>query len=202
MSGSPENSSLAKEPYSRFARRILELQGAKNESDFVLFCSHQKKNGFKAVFSNWYVPREPIVDEFGREFRTSEHYMMVGKAELFGDKKAADAIFAASTAGKAKHIGRTIQNFNDDIWDAHAQRIVEDGCMLKFSQCSICKSALLGTGNKILVEASAMDCRWGIGMSHSDPRCLDPRQWRGENWLGEVLMVVRERLRKSEEPGK
>lgn len=150
------------------------------------------------MFSNWYALPNPIVDRQGREFPTMEHYMMVGKAELFGDVQAAENMLRCETPGKAKALGRKVRNFDDTVWKDHARRIVEDGCMLKFSQDKRCMRLLLDTEDKILVEASMSDQRWGIGMNASDPRRLNPGHWNGENWLGEVLMIVRERLRKNQ----
>ena len=55
------------------------------------------------------------------------------------------------------------------------------------------RAMLLGTGNRELVEASAMDRVWGIGYSESN---ADQNRVRwGENLLGKALVRVRERLR-------
>ena len=54
---------------------------------------------------------------------------------------------------------------------------------------------LLGTGNKVLVEASPSDRIWGIGMTAQDEFALQPQKWRGLNLLGFALMAAREQLR-------
>jgi predicted NAD-dependent protein-ADP-ribosyltransferase YbiA (DUF1768 family) len=36
-----------------------------------------------------------------------------------------------------------------------------------------------------------VDQLWGIGLSEKDPRALNRSTWRGRNWLGEVLTIVR-----------
>ena len=51
---------------------------------------------------------------------------------------------------------------------------------------------MLRTGDKILVEASPTDCRWGVGLARTDPRVYNKKLWRGENWLGQIMMAVRE----------
>ena len=60
------------------------------------------------------------------------------------------------------------------------------------------KHHLLSTGNKRLAEASPLDPVWGIDLRADDPRANDPRQWRGNNFLGEALSAVREVIRDSE----
>ena len=58
---------------------------------------------------------------------------------------------------------------------------------------------LLGTGQRVIVEASPYDAIWGIGLTAHDAAANDPTQWRGLNLLGFVLMVVREQLLASTE---
>ena len=38
---------------------------------------------------------------------------------------------------------------------------------------------------------------WGIGLSMTDPKRLEPAQWKGQNLLGYALMMARERIRKT-----
>ena len=39
---------------------------------------------------------------------------------------------------------------------------------------------------------------WGVGLAQDDPLIRDPRNWRGENLLGFVLMEARDGLRTEE----
>jgi ribA/ribD-fused uncharacterized protein len=68
------------------------------------------------------------------------------------------------------------------------------GNLAKFGQHEDLGRFLLGTGDRILVEASPLDRVWGIGLAADDPRAADPAQWLGLNLLGQALMQVRERL--------
>lgn len=179
-------------PYSR---KALEEGGARPEAAFLFFYGHGESAGANAVLSNWYLLPEPFLDADGHAFPTSEHYMMHAKAELFGDKKMAKGILAADTAGKAKALGRKVRNFDQRIWAEKSLSLVADGCELKFAQWEFALEVLLGTKDKILVEAAPRDRIWGIGMGEKNQDRLDPRKWKGKNLLGEALMVARDRLR-------
>ena len=74
------------------------------------------------------------------------------------------------------------------------REIVKKGNFAKFSQSNQLMEYLLGTGNKILVEASPKDTIWGIGLSEDSPKACNPHLWRGENLLGFALMDVRDML--------
>ncbi|KAL8996275.1 MAG: hypothetical protein Q9169_004160 [Polycauliona sp. 2 TL-2023] len=89
-------------------------------------------------------------------FRTTEQYMMYQKAILFDDSKIADEIMLAKTPKEHKALGRKVENFDGDVWEAHREEIVEEGNWNKF--CSSNKGSkyevmLLETGDRELVEA-------------------------------------------------
>lgn len=69
------------------------------------------------------------------------------------------------------------------------------GNLAKFGQHTDLREYLLGTGDRVLVEASPLDRVWGIGLAADDERAVSPDQWRGLNLLGFALMQVRETLR-------
>ncbi|MEY9892116.1 ribA/ribD-fused uncharacterized protein [Catenulispora sp. MAP5-51] len=144
--------------------------------------------------SQWY-PAPFEVD--GVRFATAEHYMMWGKAQLFGDPKAAARILSAGHPKEAKDLGRTITGFDEAKWVADRVAIVTAGNVEKFRQNPDLLAFLLGTGERVLVEASPMDRVWGIGLAADDERAQDPAAWRGLNLLGEALMAARETLRVS-----
>jgi ribA/ribD-fused uncharacterized protein len=146
-------------------------------------------------FSNFY----PCTFSDGNDvrFNCSEQYMMHGKAVLFDpDNKIVDSILAENLPTKIKRLGRRVKNFVDTIWDDHKFEIVYQGNLLKFSQNEELKQVLLGTGNKIIVEASPRDKIWGIGLSREAAQKIDPSEWPGQNLLGQVLMRCRKELRK------
>ncbi|MFO5909116.1 NADAR family protein, partial [Pseudomonas aeruginosa] len=69
-----------------------------------------------------------------------------------------------------------------------------EGNLGKFGQNASLKKYLLGTADRVLVEASPVDAIWGIGLAASDPLAAEPATWQGLNLLGFALMEVRRRL--------
>lgn len=143
--------------------------------------------------SNWY--KSKFVLE-GKTYNTSEQYMMEAKALFFGDEEMAKKIMASNDPREQKAYGRKVKDFDPAKWDEVARDLVYKGCLAKFSQDEKLKEFILSTDDETLVEASPYDRIWGIGLSAEDPRAQDPAQWQGKNWLGEVLMRVRETLKK------
>lgn len=84
--------------------------------------------------------------------------------------------------------------FDQTKWDSLCDDIVERGNFLKFSQNHELRDILLGTGNKIIVEASPSDKIWGVGFDseHAEGR---ESEW-GANKLGVTLMKVRSTLQR------
>ncbi len=128
-------------------------------------------------------------------YHTAEQYMMAGKARLFGDDSAFTRIINARTPREYKRLGRSVKRYRESVWQTKRFEIVVNGNLLKFGQNEDLKRFLLGTGSKMLAEASQYDRIWGIGMSPGDPNAADARNWRGQNLLGKALMTVRELLR-------
>jgi ribA/ribD-fused uncharacterized protein len=120
--------------------------------------------------------------------------MMAGKARLFGDPAAAERILAARTPAEAKNLGREVQGFDEKVWEAARFEIVVAGSTAKFGQDPALRAYLVGTGSRVLVEASPLDRVWGIGLAADDPRAADPAGWRGLNLLGFALMEARAAL--------
>ncbi|MEV6756460.1 NADAR family protein [Streptomyces sp. NPDC051214] len=145
-----------------------------------------------SCLSQWW-PSPFTVD--GVEYGTAEHWMMAGKARLFSDADAEAAALAARTPAEAKKAGRLVRGFDEALWERERFGIVVEGSVHKFASTPALSSYLLGTGSRVLVEASPLDRIWGIGLAADDERAQDPEKWRGPNLLGFALMEARERLR-------
>lgn len=170
-------------------------QGARLK--YVYFWGHRPSTNGEithSCFSQWW--QSPF-DLEGVTYATAEHYMMAQKALLFNDEARFSQIIAADHPKQAKDLGRKVSGFDDDIWNENRFDIVIAGNLAKFSQHDNLKHYLLGTGERVLVEASPVDKIWGVGLAKDDERLLDPRQWQGLNLLGFALMEVRDKLRGS-----
>lgn len=126
--------------------------------------------------------------------------MMQQKALLFDDQATAAAIMKTTSPKEQKQLGRLVENFNNEEWEKHRERVVEEGSYHKFVHSLVewdIKAKLLETGDRELVEASPFDKIWGVG--YDEKHASQYRHKWGLNLLGKALMKARERIRKEEE---
>jgi ribA/ribD-fused uncharacterized protein len=147
-----------------------------------------------SCLSQWW-PSPFTVD--GVEYATAEHWMMAAKARLFGDAEGERRVLAAGHPSEAKKAGRLVRGFDEEVWRRERFGIVVEGSGHKFAAHGELRSFLLGTGDRVLVEASPVDRVWGIGLAADAEGAHDPARWRGPNLLGFALMEARRRLRES-----
>ncbi len=145
------------------------------------------------VFSQWHLSTFTIENV---EYNCAEQYMMQQKALLFGDNSTAEKIMQKSLPRDQKALGRQVIGFVPEIWEAKAKEIVYKANYAKFTQNPPMLKHLLKTEGTTLVEASPTDIVWGIGLTEDQPQAHDRKQWKGTNWLGEVLTQLREDLLK------
>jgi ribA/ribD-fused uncharacterized protein len=176
-------------------RNVADLIAAGPPWDLLHFWGHTPKAAGtvdKSCLSQWY----PAPFTVGAvRFATAEHWMMVGKARLFGDAAAEAKILSDDDPAAAKRAGREVRGFDGAKWSAACFELVVEGNAAKFEQNAALRDFLVGTGDKILVEAAPNDAIWGIALRASDADAQDPRRWKGTNLLGFALMQVRARLR-------
>ncbi len=164
------------------------------EVRYLFFWGHRPQRGGglgPGCLSQWW-PAVFTVD--GYQFATAEHYMMWRKAMLFGDGEIAEQILTAVHPHRAKALGRQVRGFDQQLWEQRRLDIVVDGSVAKLAHHEPLREYLLGTGDRVLVEASPTDRAWGIGLAASDERAADPGAWRGLNLLGFALMRARQIL--------
>ncbi|MGW1197340.1 NADAR family protein [Streptomyces sp. NPDC002536] len=178
----------------RSAAELTAAVGRGERVKYVHFWGHRPRRDGSVgpgCFSQWW-PSPFTVD--GTVYATAEHWMMAGKARLFGDAEAEAAALAAAHPKQAKDAGRSVRGFDEEQWRRHRFELVVQGSVHKFAQHPELRAYLLGTGDRVLVEASPPDRVWGIGLAADDERAQDPAQWRGLNLLGFALMEARQRL--------
>ncbi|MFI9205902.1 NADAR family protein [Streptomyces sp. NPDC053048] len=178
-------------------RSVAELTAALDRGErakYVHFWGHRpRRDGGvgPGCFSQWW-PAPFSVD--GTVYATAEHWMMAGKARLFGDAEAEARVVAAGHPKQAKDAGRSVRGFDEEHWRRHRFELVVEGSVHKFAAHPELRAYLLGTGRRVLVEASPLDRIWGIGLAADDERAGNPAHWRGLNLLGFALMEARQRL--------
>ncbi len=173
----------------------------------------------KSPFSNFHPAKFSDEENI---FFSSEQYMMYQKAIFFHDLDTAKVIMDQNHESlpqafltekinaqsilnasydqwnglqvKVKSLGRKVKNYDEYAWNANRVRIVTKGVLAKFMQNEDLKQILIHTNDQILVEASATDKIWGIGLDEHKAKQIDPQQWPGQNLLGQVLMDVRSSL--------
>src|SRR5436190_10523671 len=94
--------------------RVDDTAGAR--IDILPFWGHRpQRDGSVGAgcFSQWW-PAPFTVD--GVEYATAEHWMMAGKARLFGDAEGLAAVLAAKSPGAAKAAGRNVRGFDEARW--------------------------------------------------------------------------------------
>ncbi len=146
---------------------------------------------WNGIYSQWY-PSTFTID--GVTFSSCEQYMMYKKAKLFRDDETAQKILETQNPSDQKSLGKSVKNFNRDMWDEHCFSIVYQGNYAKFTQNDNLKEQLLKTADKTIVEASPYDKIWGIKKGVGDKDFDNPSQWRGLNLLGFVIMTVRKNI--------
>jgi ribA/ribD-fused uncharacterized protein len=142
----------------------------------------------QSCFSQWYASPFTIDDV---RYPTAEHFMMASKAKLFSDEVALEKILRAKSPAEAKRIGREVLGFDETKWSEHRFAIVVAASKAKFAQNAEMCRFLVGTNDRVLVEASPVDRIWGIGLAAADHGANNPNQWKGLNLLGFALMVAR-----------
>jgi ribA/ribD-fused uncharacterized protein len=179
---------------ARSREELAALVAAGARTKWLMFWGHRPQRDGSigpGALSQWW-PCRFVVD--GEAYASAEHWMMAGKARLFGDERAAQAILAAPTPAEAKKLGRLVRGFDESRWAEARFRLVVAGNVAKFGQDPYLRAYLLTTGQRVLVEASPVDRLWGIGLDRTDERATDPSQWPGHNLLGFALMETRARL--------
>jgi len=132
------------------------------------------------VFSN-FLRGYPITLK-GKTWPTSEHYY---QAQKFVDTEHEDQVRLVKEPGVAADMGRDKKRPLRKDWDEVKNDIMREAIHAKFTQYQTLKDILLASGNAEIIEHTANDNYWADGGDGS-----------GQNWLGKLLMELREQLKK------
>ena len=128
------------------------------------------------------------------KYNCAEQYMMAEKARFFDAQEILKLIMRERHPRDQKAWGRTVPNFDAKKWEAVARDVVYEANWAKFCQNKGLEYELL-SNDKILVEASPTDRIWGIGIDVLEAPDVEVENWKGTNWLGQVIMKVREDIK-------
>jgi ribA/ribD-fused uncharacterized protein len=149
---------------------------------------------WRGPFSNWHPAsfKDPAASDL--VFSNTEQAFMYWKARHFKDYSISQEIARTPNPQEAKKLGRSVEGYNEEEWSQVRVNIMTHVNYFKFIQNQDLYNELMGTGSRILVEASPYDKIWGVGLREEDERILDDKNWQGLNLLGESLMKVRKQL--------
>jgi ribA/ribD-fused uncharacterized protein len=157
-------------------------------SDAVYFYSQEDVH--TGYLSQWF--QCLFTDDAGVSYISAEQYMMAAKARTHNEMETYDSIMMASDQATIKRLGRSMSNYNEEVWSQIRPSVLLAGNTLKFGQNSDLSSKLIHTSTSHLAEASASDTICGIGISVAD--AYNGARHRGQNLLGIALMEVRSSL--------
>jgi ribA/ribD-fused uncharacterized protein len=148
------------------------------------------KYHFLCNFHPCIVKYEDEVDS--RVYPSTEHAYQAAK---FLNSEERAKVCAASTCAKAKKLGNRKDVKIRDDWEQVKLQVMETLLRQKFNKPEF-KNSLLMTGNEELMEGNTWGDRfWGCTREHDD---RNEPYWKGQNWLGKLLMKIREEIRGNE----
>ena len=209
-----EDAEAAAAAPSKLKKKLIKVkipadEGAKvqpePEEKPVFFYGADESKGEYRFMSNMYVAPFEID---GITYPTVEHYFQWSKAKLFKDEAAATKMLTPPKgkpyveAKSAKAIGKKVKNFDGTQWNGLApgrgfkDEIMRKAIRAKFTHPKNTEllEKLLATKDRVIAEANPRDSYWGIGTS-ADTKPAQTGKWKGQNWLGKMLMELRTEIR-------
>lgn len=142
-------------------------------------------SGDWAFMSN-FTPVKVSLD--GNDYPSVEHAYQAAKTHVESERQA---IRDEPKANKAKKMGRKLTTRRD--WKEVRLMIMEDLQYQKYNHSAELRAQLLATGNAPIVEGNSWhDNFWG------DCSCAKCEKEEGQNYLGRILMMVRDDLKSKE----
>ena len=127
----------------------------------------------------------------GTKYPSVEHYYQAMKAVEFKDEDSLKKIMKTKTSKAVKALGNKVKDYNEEVWKAKQDEVMEKAVRAKFVQHPELREKLVETGDKTIGYADARDLYWSIGTSIGLDKAKSPSKWRGQNKLGKILMKLR-----------
>ena len=147
-------------------------------------------HGRESPFSNFHPSEFTIGDH---TYCHNEQFYQSKKAQEFNDENLAAKIRSTKDPLECFKLGNRVKWFNRAQWSKIEENVMFDGALAKFAQVAHLREALAKTEDKMLAESST-DKTWASGLPMYHASAYDSSCWTGENKLGKVLMLVRQRL--------
>ena len=116
------------------------------------------------------------------------------KAIFFDDMTVAYKILYACSPQEAKRLGRTVSNFDEELWDKVRFNIMKEVVHDKISQFPRLNDFIQEHKDKTFVEASPYDGIWGVKLNETNPKILNKDNWKGLNLLGDVFNELKHEI--------
>ena len=177
-------------------KMVRRISPANNVDRIVGFHLTTEPHG---CFSNWF--RSQFVYA-GTLYNCAEQYMMAQKVSLGHRYDLRQKIMETENPSEIKALGGK-DSFPEyinikPVWERNRKHILKRGVKAKFLQNPDMMKDLLDTGDALLCECAAHDRIWGIGIDLQNSEWQDVSNWNGSNYLGIILMEIREELRKEQ----
>jgi ribA/ribD-fused uncharacterized protein len=144
----------------------------------IYFYKVENPYGYLSNFS----PHSIYLD--GADWATVEHYYQAQKFVGSPNEFVIPLIAAAPTPEAAAALGRDRTLILRSDWEEAKRPIMRSAVLQKFMSHRDIQQQLLATGDETLIEDSPKDYYWGCGADRT-----------GHNYLGKILMNVREQIR-------
>ena len=133
----------------------------------------------------------------GVSYSSSEQMYQHIKATVHKDDETAAKILSSKTPLEAYKLGKTVNGMQSKDWytEGKAKQIMYNCVLAKFQQHQNLKDFLLATGTNDIAEGNPHDSLWGVALKVSDKNIFVKQNWKGRNWMGDILMAVREELK-------
>ena len=145
--------------------------------------------------SNFY--KTDIKGSDGTVYTSCEQMYQHMKAINYKDNETAARILASKTPLEAFKLGKTVKGMTANDWytEGKAKKTMYDCVWAKFHQSDFLKDFLVSTGSTQIAEGNPRDGLWGVALRVTDKNIYNHQQWKGKNWMGDILEAVRDTLK-------